>query len=197
MPEKPFINGCKLIGYPNVKRITKGLFYILVAFIFLSLPAFSKSNEGDTETGWIRAIINKLEVSDYFLTTDPEGNLLITGCFMNKVMFGSKPLVAVGNFDIFVAKYNRNGELLWVQQAGGQGFDMANTIRADTLGNIYIKGYFSGTSFFENYIVKSRAKRNAFMAKYDPKGKLQWIQADGAEIYSEVNPAKRKKILGD
>jgi len=168
-----------------------------LVFIFLVIPVLTgftmPLNQKDNDTEWIKAIVRRLDVGDYFLTTDPEGNLLITGCFVNRSVFGNKVLVSVGNYDIFLAKYNRAGDLLWLQQAGGQDFDMANMIHTDTIGNVFITGYFTGGCFFDNYIVKSKAQRNAFTAKYSKDGKFQWVKAEGAEIYGEVRSVNRKK----
>jgi len=167
------------------------LLLVLISCIFFSFTPPPENEENDV--GWIKKIVAGLDIGDYFLTTDHDGNLVITGCFINKSMFGERSLVSVGNYDIFVAKYNRNGILLWLQQAGGRDFDMANYISVDTLGNTFITGYFTGACFFENYVVKSRAQRNAFTAKYSHEGKLLWVKAEGAEIFSEVKIAKRKK----
>jgi hypothetical protein len=171
------------------------LVLILVFIIRISFGVVPPLTKNDNENGWIKKIVEKLEVGDYFLTTDHDGNLLITGCFINKSIFDNKALVSIGNYDIFVAKYNKSGTLLWLQQAGGRDFDMANIISSDTLGNVYITGYFTGACFFDNYVVKSRAQRNAFSAKYSKDGKFQWVKAEGAEVYGEVTTAKRKKIL--
>jgi hypothetical protein len=164
------------------------------AIVISIICGFSPPTE-NTDNAWITAIVNNLDVSDYYLAIDVDGNLIVTGCFIDKAKFGTKSLVSVGNYDIFLAKYRRDGSLLWLRQAGGKDFDMANIIKTDTVGNIYLTGYFTGTSFFDNYIIKSRAQRNAFTAKYDKSGKLLWVQAEGAEIYSEISPVKRKRFL--
>ena len=169
------------------------LLLVLISCIFFSFTPPPENEENDV--GWIKKIVAGLDIGDYFITTDHDGNLLITGCFINKSIFDNKALVSIGNYDIFVAKYNKSGTLLWLQQAGGRDFDMANIISSDTLGNVYITGYFTGACFFDNYVVKSRAQRNAFSAKYNKDGKFQWVKAEGAEVYGEVTTAKRKKIL--
>lgn len=167
---------------------------IISVFLIASVLLFSQPIvAGDKDSEWIKHIVEKLDVGDYFFTIDLDGNLLVTGCFINKSVFGNKSLVSVGNYDIFVAKYNRQGDLLWLQQAGGQDFDMANVIKTDTVGNVYVTGYFTGGCFFDNYIVKSKAQRNTFTAKYSKDGKFQWVKAEGAEIYGEVRSVKRKK----
>ncbi|MDP4209647.1 MAG: hypothetical protein Q8928_12610 [Bacteroidota bacterium] len=174
-----------------MKRIVNLVAICAVVLLFSGMAPENSS----TNSAWIKAIVNKLEVSDYFLTTDVEGNLVITGNFINQATFQDKTLHAVGNFDIFVAKYTPGGTLLWVQQGGGSEYDMANVIRTDNIGNIYITGYITGISFFGDYIIKAKGKHNVFTGKYNKDGKLQWIQADGAEIYYEINPKKREKLL--
>jgi len=57
-------------------------------------------------------------------------------------MFGSTTLLNAGSEDIFLAKYNANGNMLWAKSAGGTDYDYANTIKLDILGNIYIAGYY-------------------------------------------------------
>jgi len=179
-----------------IKNHLQGRLLLVFTLLAISLCSFSFVNpveNKEKDVAWIKKIVEGLDVGDYFLTTDHDGNLVITGCFSNTSKFGDKSLVSVGNFDIFVAKYNKNGSLMWVNQAGGRDFDMANNISTDTLGNVYITGYFTGACFFDNYVVKSRAQRNAFNAKYSKDGKFQWVKAEGAEIFSEVSSGKRKK----
>lgn len=179
-----------MFGHSSMNIIRTICIFLVYSFLLgYSNPIMA----GDPDSEWIKHIVEKLDVGDYFFTVDVDGNLIVTGCFINKSVFGNKSLVSVGNYDIFIAKYNKQGDLLWLQQAGGQDFDMANVVKTDTVGNVYITGYFTGGCFFDNYIVKSKAQRNAFTAKYSKDGKFQWVKAEGAEIYGEVRSVKRKK----
>lgn len=62
------------------------------------------------------------------LTHDSLGNIYVAGTFENHLKIGKKRLVSRGNTDIFIAKYNRKGEVLWVQSAGGEGADTVRTL---------------------------------------------------------------------
>jgi hypothetical protein len=168
-----------------------GLF--IVFFLFAGMR--TENNTLTNSYAWVKAIVDNLEVSDYFLTMTPDGNLAITGSFVNKARFGSKALVSVGSYDIFVAKYTPEGSLLWLKQGGGSEFDMANVIRTDTIGNIYVTGFVKGITFFGDYILRSKGQRNVFTAKYAPNGELLWLKAEGADLYYETNPKKRQKII--
>ena len=64
--------------------------------------------------------------------------------------FGGKSLTSAGGSDIFLAKYECNGQLLWVLQAGGSGDDAANDLAFDAGANIYVTGWFVGPASFES-----------------------------------------------
>lgn len=55
------------------------------------------------------------------LTHDSLGNIYVAGTFEKYLKIGNKRLVSRGKSDIFIAKYNPKGEVLWVQSAGGEG----------------------------------------------------------------------------
>lgn len=47
---------------------------------------------------------------------------------------------SVGNRDIFLVKYNSQGEPQWIKTAGGEGDDEGESVSVDDVGNIYIAG---------------------------------------------------------
>jgi hypothetical protein len=56
----------------------------------------------------------------------------------------------VGNEDMFIAKYNNNFELVWVQTWGTSNYEYANDIAYDRTYNfIYVVGGYSGTMDFD------------------------------------------------
>jgi hypothetical protein len=60
-------------------------------------------------------------------------------------------LQAVGRgfeFDVFVAKYDRDGTLLWATSAGGAAGDGGHDIAIDHPGDIHVTGVFSDTATF-------------------------------------------------
>lgn len=128
------------------------------------------------------------------IAVDGDGNVLITGWFVGTAVFGrdepnETELVSTALGEIFVAKYDPEGRLLWAKQTGGSNArpvsDQANAIAVDALGNAYVAGSFNGGSVFgpgepgETTLSSSRIE--AFLAKYGPDGALLWArQAQGA-----------------
>jgi gliding motility-associated-like protein len=83
---------------------------------------------------------------------DAQNNSYITGYFSGTVDFdpspGVKNLISKGgSIDIFIAKYDTNGSLVWVVSLGGDGDDEPNGLDFDSNGNISITGVNASTDF--------------------------------------------------
>jgi len=93
------------------------------------------------------------------IALDSTGNIYITGYFEGTAYFDGVSLVSnSGSEDIFIAKYTRDGNLIWVQKAGGNGINVATSIATDALGNAYITGAPN------------------FISKYRPDGSVEWVR---------------------
>jgi hypothetical protein len=114
------------------------------------------------------------------LTVDGSGNIYVTGSFEDSALFENTLLRGYGKNDVFLAKYDKSGKILWVQQAGGSGFDEGKSLGVDRSGNIYVTGYFSKTATFGPFtLIASSDDWELFIAKYDPSGKIQWAHNAG------------------
>ena len=83
---------------------------------------------------------------------DAAGNTYITGGFSGTVDFDPGPGTALrsssGSTDIFVAKYNPAGGLVYAVRAGNTANDVGQGIAVDTAGNAYVTGFFIGPVLF-------------------------------------------------
>ncbi|RMD95494.1 MAG: T9SS C-terminal target domain-containing protein, partial [Calditrichaeota bacterium] len=113
------------------------------------------------------------------MAMDRLGNIVITGYFLGNANFNGKLLRGIGDFDIFVAKYDAHGNLLWVKKAGWRLGDMGFGIATDYDGNIYVVGSFELMSIFDSDTLHSNGLRDFFIAKYDPNGFLIWVKSGG------------------
>jgi hypothetical protein len=117
---------------------------------------------------------------------DASGNVYICGYFVDTTSFGGTMHPGMGGEDIFLAKYDSNGNLLWTQYAGGAGRDEAKSIRCDAAGNIYMCGLTqNGCVFGGITFTCSGQYYEAFLAKYAPDGTVQWVQRGGGD-YDDV-----------
>jgi hypothetical protein len=103
----------------------------------------------------------------------------VTGNYAGTASFGGTFRTSAGDYDVFVAKYNKNGVLLWVQSAGGIGSDQGNSITVDVAGNVYVTGNYVGSANFGGINEISAGSDDVFVAKYNSIGTIQWVQSEG------------------
>jgi hypothetical protein len=90
----------------------------------------------------------------------------VTGAFRGTATFGDTTLI--GDLrDVFVAKYDGDGNLLWVEQAGGSDLDWAGSIAVDGSGNCLVTGAFWGTATFGDTTLTSAGDHDIFVAKIE------------------------------
>ena len=142
----------KKVSVSNWKQLL--LFFIIVGF---SSSAFSQalnqvfeewaSTDG-TQNFFIKSAVK----------TDANGYSYIAGATLN----------GAGNYDIFVAKYDENGSLIWSDQynGAGNGDDGATDIALGDSGNVYV----TGTVF-----TSSSDTIDVITIAYDDSGTRTWV----------------------
>jgi len=110
---------------------------------------------------------------------DGEGFTYVTGSFYGTETFETVELKSSGKDDVFIAKYNSSGKLVWIKQAGGTKMDGGGDICSDKKGNIYVTGVIEGRSVFDKYKLKCKGKTDVFIAKYDKNGNVLWAKSIG------------------
>lgn len=130
---------------------------------------------------WVRNGGGKSEDAGYAVATDISGNSYITGYFSGNATFGNFKVTSAGYSDVFIAKYDAAGNLVWVRTGGGAYQDEAYGICVDASGNCYITGYFTGNASFSGASLASAGyfDTDALIAKYNPSGVLVWIKRMG------------------
>ncbi len=120
------------------------------------------------------------------ITSDNTGNVYICGLFEDTATFSGTMITGYGHKDIYVAKYDMNGNFQWVQKAGGVGRDEALSIQTDANGNVYVCGFFSDTATFSSQkMVSPNGYYDTFLAKYASNGSLVWVKQAGGS-YDDV-----------
>jgi len=117
------------------------------------------------------------------VAVDASGNSYITGQFLNTLFFGSYTITSPSSYDMFLAKYDANGNLLWATQAApanSSAYANAYSVSVDGPGNAYVTGQFANTYTFDAYTVQSPRTKygdstDVYLAKYDPNGNVLWV----------------------
>jgi hypothetical protein len=103
---------------------------------------------------------------------DAVGNIYTTGYFSGIAFFNDKRLKTAGSDDIFLAKYNGKGDILWIKQAGGQGNERAKALTMDGSGNIYLAGEFDFSFSFASKNVEKSGDWDVFVLRYHDDGEM-------------------------
>src|SRR5262249_17885967 len=82
------------------------------------------------------------------LAVDRNGSSYLTGWFSGTATFGGTTVNGVATSDIYVAKYDSSGNVLWVSHVGGGTYNEGDGIGVDKSGNSYVIGGFFGPFFF-------------------------------------------------
>jgi hypothetical protein len=124
----------------------------------------------------------------YDAAVDAFGNIVVTGYFNNTAMFDTVSVTPAGTCDMFLARYDNSGQLIWVKQAGGSGFysDAGYAIDIDGAGNIYVGGHIRSDASFDNLTLVSHGISgfDGFIAKYNSSGNCQWVKYCGYECHA-------------
>jgi len=153
-------------------------------YIFFFLLFANNSEAQNTIFKWAKGLHGNNFKSSNDIKVDGAGNVFIVGSFKGMTDFdldtGISSLTSAGNDDIFIAKYTNHGNLIWCKRMGGTNQDEAVKMAIDTIGNIYITGYFNGTVDFDpssgSNILTAMGGRNTFVCKLDGNGNYVWAK---------------------
>jgi uncharacterized delta-60 repeat protein len=158
--------------------------------IYVTLPT------GSGNLMWAHSI-GGVEVSaGYGITTLSDDSIAVSGTFEGEAIFGEgEPNEIILNSlydteDIFIARYNPDGALMWAKRAGSEYFDEGRGIIALSDDSIVVTGYFEYSATFgegepNQTVLTSAGSADIFIARYNPNGTLAWAKCAGGEYYDE------------
>lgn len=131
---------------------------------------------------WATAATGSGDYRQPSVAVDSLGNCYIAGSFSQTATFGLTTLTAEGTHDAFIAKCNTGGTFVWANRAGGSRADFGMGVAADSLGNCYITGSYRDQAVFGTMDITSAGGYDAFVAKYNGAGTIQWVKSYGGPI---------------
>jgi hypothetical protein len=130
---------------------------------------------------WAKSVGGTGDDSANGVGTDASGNVFITGSFLSSsISFGTTSFTNGGGIDMFTAKYDGSGNVLWAKSATGVSNDVGYDIKADASGNAIVIGTFNSSSLtFGSFPLTLKGYDDIFLVKYDPSGTVLWAKSAG------------------
>lgn len=113
------------------------------------------------------------------IAIDVANNIYITGYFSGDQNIEGTSLSSNGSTDIYVIKYDQNGNFQWAEDFGTAGFDAGLSITVDGSQNVYIGGLLAtgNTITFGSIPYNTSTTFNTeFIAKFKADGSEDWLQ---------------------
>lgn len=101
---------------------------------------------------------------------DSSGNVFVAG-----LTLGNLAGTNAGNADVFVSKFNAQGDQLWTRQIGSNQFDGVFAAATDAPGNVFVVGSTYGSFGGPN----PGTLEDVFVAKFDASGNHLWTRQFG------------------
>ncbi|AXR60466.1 SBBP repeat beta-propeller lipoprotein, LipL53 family [Leptospira mayottensis] len=130
----------------------------------------------DTQGNWGDTSFISIPGARIYLTgvtvADNTGDVFVTGTANANLETNTAP--GIGNFDLFILKYDRNGRRQFFAQLGqALGRTEGNSIALDSFGNVFVGGTSNANFEPGGEVVESD---RGILVKYDSLGVRQWIR---------------------
>jgi hypothetical protein len=120
----------------------------------------------------------------FSIKADDAGNVYVTGYYYGTATFGSSSITSVGGSqDVFIAKYDTSGNLVWVKSVGGSDAETGYGITSDHAGNVIVTGQFKGIATFGTSTLSSTINPltalpsfDIFTVKFNSTGTFLWVK---------------------
>jgi hypothetical protein len=153
---------------------SRGIFCTLCALLF----AFTTSHAQQWD--WIQRLSS--ESSGTAIGVDGNQNVYVAGNFRETNYLGTNRLASAGGLDVFLAKLNRDGEVIWTISAGGPGDDSIGRLAVATNGALFVVGNFTIPAALLGASASNHSQdvSNVFVARVDD-GRFTWFETLPAE----------------
>ncbi|WP_277230481.1 SBBP repeat-containing protein [Hymenobacter sp. YC55] len=133
---------------------------------------------------WARQITGFRSESVNGVAVDAAGNVSIAGTLQHDAIFDDVTMLqgaSVVSRDLFVARYDANGTVLWARSFGGPTDDVdsmiGNGIAVDAAGNVYVAGGLKGEATVGTTTLNNTALEHVpVLLKLTSDGNVAWVR---------------------
>lgn len=166
--------------------------------------AFLAKYDKQGKLQWAKMLGNENREYGYATAVDADGNVYIAGTFTGTTNIGGvaltikdikDPWYNPNVYDMFFAKYDKNGKQLWVKQLSGASTEEPGGIVIDKTGKIYLTGRMGWNLTIDNQ-TNGVTGNSFFVAYFNTDGSLNWTKNYGVGI-QQIQPTVMKITSGN
>ncbi|UQA62339.1 hypothetical protein [Polyangium aurulentum] len=133
--------------------------------------------KGCGEVVWSKAFGDNSAQEGMAVAADGQGNIWLCGSYPGDLSLGNSQVMGG---DSFIAKFNPQGDAVWVDTIGGAGNSVhCNGIALDSLGSVVVIGSFGGALELGGAQHVASGNTDGFVAKLGPDGAHLWSRRTG------------------
>jgi uncharacterized delta-60 repeat protein len=127
-----------------------------------------------------------------------DDSLVITGSIGNSAIFGAgeanettlQPAGGPGDGDVFVARYDKDGSLLWARRGGSATlWDHGMGLAPLPDDSFIATGWHGPNSTFNDVPLRSAGRNDVFVIRYDIDGEILWARRAGGYEFGDEGRA--------
>lgn len=145
--------------------------------------AFLLRIAADGDIRWVReagAASDSGTMSGHNVCCDVDGNIFMAGFQRGGADFSkSVSLPESTTQDVFVARYDLEGDPQWAVGTGGKADGLATSVAPDGSGGCYIAGMFRKQMRLAGKAIVSEGEHDVYSARIDGDGKGVWLHQSG------------------
>jgi len=124
------------------------------------------------------------------ITCDSQGRVWGVGMFKGSVTVAEQTFKSSGEKDTdgLIVHLDASGQVQWAQHLQGPGTDYCLGVATDDRGTAFVCGDFNQDTTLAGHALVTRGSGDIFIAAFDLKGALSWVQHAGGKLNDSAYP---------
>lgn len=139
---------------------------------------------------WANVIPGTPSALYHEIACDSEGRVWGVGMFKGRVTVAGQTFQSSGEKDSdgILVHLDTRGQVQWAQHLHGPGTDYCLGVTTDNHGTAFVCGDFNQDTALAGHALITRGSGDIFLAAFDAKGSLTWVQQAGGKLNDNAYP---------
>jgi hypothetical protein len=135
---------------------------------------------------WAKQGGNSLFTEGNIQVFNTDNGIVSAGNFIDTAQFGGEEIISNGSSDIYIARYDENGNLEQIQSFGSENEELIKFLKVDNEGNIIVSIMFTDFITLGGTDYASLGGQDVLIIKFDPNLNILWAKHYGTPLTDYV-----------